>query len=444
MAPDDIKPGVDGPEDGPFDTYEYVEEIVEYKDTRWLRTLLAVILVILLLLLVGVGYVVWNSSRTAGAAAVANKNTGGKMTWVRSIYGWGNAQDQQLIAPNAVAFSPDGTIWSNSQNRIAIAFTPQGKLDWQLKSNLASSTSRASTSGASAMGAHPGGTPAAKARVTGVQAVYALDVNNKNELLIGDDAASNVLMFSPQGKLLKGWSVPGVSKVAFNDTRVAVLNKGGVGVFDQATGDPVFNFGTRGQGANQFDLPVGIHIDDQNYVYVADTQNQRVRKYTPTGRLVWDAGTVPERKFQEHVQVPKGIFQLPTGVTTDANNRVVVCDAFNYNITVLDGATGKKIASYGDYGQEDGQFDNPSAIAYDKNRDYFAVADSSNNRVQIIRIPGSAPALTPTSAVSKALENPVWILCMPFIILLIAILIASLLSRRRKKAALEAAEAEAA
>ena len=106
----------------------------------------------------------------------------------------------------------------------------------------------------------------------------------------------------------------------------------------------MFSFGSRGQGVNQFDLPTGVHIDDAGFVYVADTQNRRVRKYTPSGRLIWDAGTVPDRKFETHVQASTGLFQLPTGVTTDANGRVVVTDAFNYNLTVLDGETGKEIA----------------------------------------------------------------------------------------------------
>jgi hypothetical protein len=272
-----------------------------------------------------------------------------------------------------------------------------------------------------------------------------MDVDPTNNLYIGDDAAGNVLKFTPAGRLIQGWSVPGVTRVAANDSSVAVLNKAGVGAFSQATGAPIFNFGSRGQGANQFDLPAGVHIDDKGFVYVADTQNQRVRKYSPAGKLLWDAGTVPDRKFSSHVEAPKGIFQLPTGVTTDANGRVVVIDAFNYNITVLNGATGQKIGTYGEYGQTDGQFDNPSGISYDPTRDYFVVADTGNNRLQIVRIPGSANASV-QSAFRGLGDNPVWILCLPFIILLLAILTAWLLSRRRRKreAAAAAAEAEVA
>ena len=441
MAPDDITPGPDDIGEDPTEQYEYVEEVVEYKDTRWLRTFLVVVLVILLLLLVGVGYFLWNSSRVSGGATTANKN--GKMVWVRSIYGWGPAPDQQLSAPTAVAAGPDGLIWSNSANKLAVAFNRNGSFDRLLMSSPATSTSKPATESAGAMGAHPGKTPKAT-KPTGVTAVFSLDVDGSNNLYIGDDAEGNALKFTPEGKLVQGWSIPGLVKIAANDSAMAVLGRFNLGVFKQDASTPVFEFGTRGQGAEQFDYPTGVHIDEQGFVYVADTQNRRVRKYTPSGRMEWEVGKVPDRKFQTHVQVSEGEFQLPTGVTTDANGRVVVIDAFNYNITVLNGADGKKIGTYGEYGQEDGQFDNPSAISYDKKLDYFVVADTGNNRVQVVRIPGSGK-LTASNAVSRAFANPLWILCLPFIILLIAALATYLMNRRRKREeAAAAAEAGAA
>lgn len=431
MAPEDIKPGADVVGEEPSEAFEYVEEVVEYRDTRGLRTLLGIVLIILLLLLIGVGYTLWKTSSVAGGATNANKGAGDKMVWVRSIYGWGATQSEQLLAPNAVAVGPDGTIWTNSDNHIAVAFTPQAKLLRVLRSNPATSTAATGSAGT-----HPG---TARSGGNGVSAIFSLDLDPANNLYISDDANGHLLKFTPDGNLIKGWSIPGISKVSVNGNDVAVLGKASLGVFNPDTGADVFAFGSRGQGANQFDLPVGVHIDDKGYVYVADTQNQRVRKYTPSGRLMWDAGTVPTRQFQSHVQAPKGIFQLPTGVTTDANGRVVVIDAFNYNITVLDGATGKKIAAYGSYGQDDGYFDNPSSIAYDRTRDYFVVADSGNNRLQIVRIPGSAPALSVGGAIARTFENPAWILCCPFLLILLAIVTTAALSRRRRAKAVEEA-----
>ena len=84
-------------------------------------------------------------------------------------------------------------------------------------------------------------------------------------------------------------------KIAANDSAMAVLGRFNLGVFKQDASTPVFEFGTRGQGEEQFDYPTGVHIDEQGFVYVADTQNRRVRKYTPSGRMEWEVGKVPDR-----------------------------------------------------------------------------------------------------------------------------------------------------
>lgn len=434
MAPEETIPSPDPTDaEGPF---EYVEEVVEYRDTRGLRTFLGIVLVLLILLLVGVSYVLYRSYALTGAPQQANANGVKGMVWVRSIYGWGGAQSQQLVAPNTVAVSPDGTIWSNSDNHTAVAFTTQGKFVRQLSSNPATQSASAS----STAGSH--GQAAPRPQAEGVSAVYCVATDAQNNLYVSDDAQAHLLKFTPEGSIIHGWSIPGLTKMDVNGPRVAVLSQGSLGVFNQDNGAPVYTFGTRGQGAGQLDLPVGVHIDDQGNVYVADTQNRRIRKFSPAGKLLWDAGTVPPRTFETHVTQPTGLFQLPTGVTTDANGRVEVIDAFNYNITVLDPATGKKIATYGQYGQEDGYFDNPSAIAYDKAHDYFVIADTGNNRLQVVRIPASGKATAGGALFDRATENPAWVLCCPFILLVIAIIVTALVSRRRR--ARQLAEAGAA
>lgn len=436
LEPDDIAKDPEG-------TYEYVEEVVEYKDTRRTRTLLTILLIILILLLSVVGYSLL--TRSGGIGGSAKPFGVEEMTWVRSIYGWGDTQEEHLITPNSVDIGPDGMIWCNSQNRYAVAFNPDGTFDRILMSDPSTQTPSGApeetkpdepqaggVGSTSMMGDTSGDT---EAKPGSVSAVFSVAVDGDNNLFIGDDSQYNILKFTPEGKLQDGWNIPGMVKISANDTRVAVVGKGSLGVFEQSSGSPVFSFGTRGQGTEQFDLPVGVHIDDDGYVYVADTQNQRVRKYSPQGKLLWDAGTVPDRtKPQQHdgsnTQATKGIFELPTGVTVDGNGHVVVIDAFKFQIIVLDGETGEKVADYGDYGPLDGQFMNPSAIAYDAERDYFVIADTDNNRLQVVRLPDSSKSPV-QSAIRRVFDRPVWILCMPFLILLIAAIITAILRRRR-------------
>lgn len=137
-------------------------------------------------------------------------------------------------------------------------------------------------------------------------------------------------------------------------------------------------------------------------------------------------------------------FLLPSGMTMDGSGRIVLVDPFRFRIAVVDpktkdiarepGSNGRpgRQAFYGDQGSADGFFNYPTGIAYDKTRDWFAVADTFNNRVQIVRIPGSGGgALAP---VIGAFRLPMCVLCVPWILLLAAALV--LASRRRRNRAL--------
>jgi len=61
---------------------------------------------------------------------------------------------------------------------------------------------------------------------------------------------------------------------------------------------------------------------------------------------------------------------------------------------VLDPESGEILSVHGDFGQQEGTFIHPSSVEYDPQRDWFAVADTDNNRVQIVRLPGSGDDLT--------------------------------------------------
>lgn len=399
--------------------------------SRRLNIVLTVNLFILLMVLAGGAYAVMVAAAPEGAPLIAAKpvSTVRGLSWVRSIYRWGAKSEESLIAPNTVAIARDGSIWTNSRNRYAVAFHRDATFDRVLMTDPKATNA---TKGSSSK-------PSAEATVPqGVSTVFSLSVDNSNALFVGDDGGGNILKFSSDGRMLDGWRVPGFTKMDANDVRVAVIGPGTLGVFDQKSGAPVYSMGSRGQGRDQFDLPLGVHIDDANNVYVCDTQNQRVRKFDAKGNLVWDAGTVPDRKTaREHgvVATSTGIFELPTGVTVDGNGRVIVVDAFKFQVIVLDGATGKKLAGYGDFGTTDGSLNYPSAIAYDRARDYFVIADTGNNRLQIVRIPGSAkPAAAVAAAMQRNMvDRPGWVFAIPFAFMAIAIPGSSLLRRMRHR-----------
>ena len=78
-----------------------------------------------------------------------------------------------------------------------------------------------------------------------------------------------------------------------------------------------------------------------------------------------------------------GEFQMPLGLAIDEADRIYIADAGNNRIQVID-ATGNYITEFGGRGWQTGEFDHPSDIALSFQRSYrhLYVADTRNNRVQ--------------------------------------------------------------
>ncbi len=78
-----------------------------------------------------------------------------------------------------------------------------------------------------------------------------------------------------------------------------------------------------GSHDGEFHFPAAIAIDKHGYVYVADTNNDRVQKFTSNGEFV--------TKWGEHGDDP-GQFNVPRGIAVDAAGNVYVNDSFNHRI----------------------------------------------------------------------------------------------------------------
>ena len=183
-------------------------------------------------------------------------------------------------------------------------------------------------------------------------------------------------------------------------------------------------WGTLGNGDAQFDEPSGVAVDTSGYVYVADTQNQRLQRFDSYGVLQDWYGPVREVNG----------FEIPVGVAADASGNFYVADywygyikKFNssgellsilgeqhsnkcFNAVALDAsgniyvtdscnnsilrmnATGDILSEWGTKGSGDGQFDiwigAGAGIAVDTSGNIY-VADGGNNRIQKFDLNGN-------------------------------------------------------
>ncbi|MDD2999943.1 MAG: hypothetical protein PHV05_12850, partial [Candidatus Riflebacteria bacterium] len=97
-----------------------------------------------------------------------------------------------------------------------------------------------------------------------------------------------------------------------------------------------------GDSDDNFNTPSGITIDRFGTIYVADTQNHRIKKYSSDGMLIgwwgsYDAGAQsfwldPDSQRTGAVSDADGGFDTPTDVSVDHEGNVFVADSGNFRI----------------------------------------------------------------------------------------------------------------
>jgi DNA-binding beta-propeller fold protein YncE len=143
------------------------------------------------------------------------------------------------------------------------------------------------------------------------------------------------------------------------------------------TGTPLAQWGSLGSGPGQFNGPVGIAIDQQVNIFVAEAGNHRIQKLSSTGKPL----------LQWHT-VGSGIGErTQTGydLGLDSSGNVYVSephplDAGDEWIEKFSPA-GERLARWGTSGSGPGQFDKPWGLTLDS-KDNVYVVDVRNNRVQ--------------------------------------------------------------
>jgi streptogramin lyase len=130
-------------------------------------------------------------------------------------------------------------------------------------------------------------------------------------------------------------------------------------------------FGSQGSGEGQFFDPEAIAVDQNGNVFVADSGNHRIEKFTSSGTFLLKWGSMGSAEGQ---------FQTPDGLAVDADGNVYVADLNNNRIEKFDN-DGTFLTSWGDAGNGDGQLSGPVGVAIDADGNVY-VADRFNNRVQ--------------------------------------------------------------
>jgi len=128
--------------------------------------------------------------------------------------------------------------------------------------------------------------------------------------------------------------------------------------------------GKRGQGQGEFVEPGGIAVDPNGFIYVADVANNRVQKLKPDGT------------FLAEWKGPEGGLQGPRDIAVGSDNSIYVADQGHAHIVKFD-PNGKVLLVWGIPGKGEEEMGGPTSVAVDGKNNRVYVADPSNERIQI-------------------------------------------------------------
>ncbi|PKN97260.1 MAG: hypothetical protein CVU42_16720 [Chloroflexi bacterium HGW-Chloroflexi-4] len=140
------------------------------------------------------------------------------------------------------------------------------------------------------------------------------------------------------------------------------------------------SFATVDQGGNApggtFNEPWGIAVAPDGSVYVADTWNYRIQKFTADGKFITMWGTAGTAESPD-------AFWGPRGIVVNASGQVLVTDTGNNRVLVYD-ANGGFLSQFGVNGMNAGEFDEPVGLAIDTDGLLYVV-DTWNQRIQVFQ-----------------------------------------------------------
>ncbi len=217
---------------------------------------------------------------------------------------------------------------------------------------------------------------------------HGLTIDREDNVWLTDVGLHQVFKFNHDGKLLLTLGEarkPGGDQTHFNlPTDIAVLPEGSFYVSDgykntrvmkfTAAGAFEFEWGQKGDGPGQLNLPHGIAVDASGRVYVCDRSNARLQVFDPKG------GFLAEWKGSQ--------IGRPYGVAVGAENHIFIVDGGDQSLRKPDhgkvvelNLEGKVLGSFGSHGREAGQFRTGHDITVGTDGSVY-VAEGGGKRVQ--------------------------------------------------------------
>lgn len=179
---------------------------------------------------------------------------------------------------------------------------------------------------------------------------------------VTDSGRDQILIYDRDDRFVRAYGVEGQFRpidiaIAGERLYVADILHHQIHVLDKATGRPLFRFGKAGSGAGELFHPTNLALGPDGDIYVVETSNFRVQRFTAEGKPVRTYGSVGSTL---------GSFARPKGIAMDKAGRLLIGDAAFQNVQIFDNSG--KLLLY--FGQTEGRTDGlalPAGVTIDYN-----------------------------------------------------------------------------
>jgi trimeric autotransporter adhesin len=146
----------------------------------------------------------------------------------------------------------------------------------------------------------------------------------------------------------------------------------------------------------QCSFPICVRLDSLHNIYFSDAGNACIRKITAAGIIYTIAGTDSENYLGDGGKATEAMLNYPAGIALDKNLNIYIADQNNNVIrkvttstSIITTIAGNHIAGYSGDGDNarDAELNNPTGVAVDRSGKIY-IADFKNNVIRMINTKG--------------------------------------------------------